>query len=124
LQSIPVYVHGTGEQSRDFTYVRNVVEANLLVMNSDLDNGSSKVFNVGTGNNISINELLKNINDLLKMKDSTIIHINERKNDRLHSKACVAGIKKELGYYPKWDLKNGLEETIEYFHSQLHTHSV
>jgi nucleoside-diphosphate-sugar epimerase len=42
----------------------------------------------------------------------------------LHSKACVAGIKKELGYYPKWDLKNGLEETIEYFHSQLHTHSV
>jgi UDP-glucose 4-epimerase len=105
-------VFGDGEQSRDFTYIDNVVEANLLALSRDHVRG--EVVNVACGKQISLNQLLRILKEIL---GSTIspLHQEPRKGDVRHSLADIRKGKEILNYVPKVDIEVGLRRTLEYF---------
>ena len=105
-------IFGDGEQTRDFTYVRNVVDANLRAMETKGVEGG--VFNIACGEKITINQL---VNELGMILDNHIkpLYFEARKGDIKDSLADVSKAKEVLGYDPKIRLKEGLESTIRYF---------
>jgi len=107
-QSITVY--GDGEQSRDFTYVDNVVDANLLA--SKVDDAPGKVFNIGCGKRISLNNLIQLIKRVLGV-ESTVIYAEAKSGDVRHSLADIALARRILGYNPKIMVEEGLRSTVE-----------
>ena len=102
-------IFGDGEQTRDFTFVRGAAEANILAAESD----ATGVFNIGTGRRVSINKLARLINRLIG-KDIEPIYQEPRPGDIRHSLADISKAK-QFGYNPKYNLEEGLRETIGSF---------
>ncbi len=105
-------IYGTGGQSRDFTFVDNVVDANLL--SADSGRGFGEVFNVGCGDQISLNQLLETLKTILKV-DIEADYKDARIGDVLHSRADISKIKEIFGYLPKIGIKEGLIKTIDWY---------
>jgi UDP-glucose 4-epimerase len=101
-------IFGDGEQTRDFTYFSDVVEANLLAAKSEI---TGKAINIGGGNRISVNELVKLIADLLK-KEAKLKHIDAQKGDVKHTWAHIERAEKELGWRPRINITDGLRRYI------------
>lgn len=108
-------IHGDGEQSRDFTYVKNVVEANLLACGDGLENLSGEVFNIAYGQRVTVNELVYKINDILG-KEIEPVYNKPRPGDVKHSLANVGKAQQFLGYRPTIDFDEGLRRTIASTH--------
>lgn len=104
----PPIIYGDGEQTRDFTFVKDVVNANILA----LERGEG-VFNIASGSRISINELADKI-IAMHGKSLKPIHESPRPGDVKHSLADISKAEKELRYKPEYVLEEGLRETIEY----------
>jgi len=106
-------INGDGLTSRDFTFVENVVQANIKALFCDNLN-KHEVFNVACGNQISLNEL---INYLQKISGKKIIpkYREERIGDVKHSKACINKIKSLLNYHPNFDFKEGIKITYNWY---------
>jgi UDP-glucose 4-epimerase len=102
-------IYGDGEQSRDFTFVKHVVEANILAAESD----ATGVFNIACGRRITINKLVDMINEILG-KDVKPVYAASRAGDVKHSLADISRAK-SFGYEPKSNFKDGLKETIRWF---------
>jgi UDP-glucose 4-epimerase len=102
-------VHGDGEQSRDFTYVANVVEANVLALESP--GLAGRVYNVACGERISLNHLLAEIGTLLGVA-ITPEYLEGRPGDVPHSQADIGAAERDLGYRPTVHLREGLRRTI------------
>lgn len=102
-------VFGDGEQSRDFTYVSNVVDANLLAV--DAPGVSGQAFNVAFGDRVSLNQLLDELRGLLEA-DVAAEYRPERAGDVRHSLADLSSARESLGYAPAVDLREGLRRTI------------
>ncbi len=102
-------IYGDGTQSRDFTYVSNIVEGNLLAATKDIDSGL--VMNCACHGQITLNELVKEINNLLD-KNIEPIYANKRPGDILHSFANIELIKAKLNYEPKISFNTGIELII------------
>lgn len=102
-------VFGDGKQSRDFTYVENVVSANLLAVKSKKAEG--EIINVACGKNFTLNELIDNINLILKTKIKPI-YTKPKSGDVRHSLASISKAKKLLGYKVVVPFKEGLEKYI------------
>jgi UDP-glucose 4-epimerase len=109
-------VYGDGEQSRDFTYVENVVEATLLACSAP--NVAGEVMNVACGERVSLNQLLPIINQLLGA-DVKAIYDQPRSGEVKHSLADIAKAEQLLGYRPMVRLEEGLRRTVEW----LRTHN-
>jgi len=109
LDNKPLVIYGDGEQTRDFTYVKDVVAANLLAAQES----TTGVFNIAGGKQITINELAERIISLTG-SSSDIVHEQVRKGDVLHSLADISKAEKELGWKPKYSLEAGLKEYIEW----------
>ena len=110
LATEPITVYGDGEQSRDFTYVDNVVEANLIAMR--VGDAPGKVFNIGCGERISLNTLI----DLLKRilgTEATVNLADPKSGDVRHSLADITLASRILGYRPKIMVEEGLRRTVE-----------
>ena len=105
-------IFGDGEQSRDFTFVRNVVEANLLAL--EAHNVSGEIINIACGDSITVNTLFKKIRDFHK-KDIDPVYDTPRPGDILHSFADITKANKLLGYETTVSFDAGLEETILWF---------
>ena len=103
-------VYGDGEQTRDFTFIDDVVHANVLAAESD----TTGVFNAAGGKRISINELANTVMALCN-KELEIVYEEIRPGDIKHSLSDISKAKEEFGYYPRFDIKNGLKETIQWF---------
>jgi nucleoside-diphosphate-sugar epimerase len=108
-------VFGDGEQSRDFTYIDNVVQANLLAMSVEHTHG--EVMNIACGERISLNQLLNILQDILGSNVSPVYQ-EPRKGDVRHSLADINKGKQFLHYTPKVEIENGLRKTVEYFQKQ------
>ncbi|QDT31886.1 SDR family oxidoreductase [Thalassoglobus polymorphus] len=105
-------IFGTGEQSRDFVYVGNVVHANLLAATTP--GVSGRVFNVASGASITVLDLLHAIcKGLDKPFDPDFQPV--RQGDVLHSWADISEIKKDLGYTTKFSFEEGLQETLKFY---------
>jgi nucleoside-diphosphate-sugar epimerase len=104
-------IYGDGEQSRDFTYIDNAIQANILAAESDV---TGEAFNVGTGGRVTVNELVETLNDLLETNINPV-HDDPRPGDVRHSHADIAKAEELLGYEPAVQFDEGLERTIEWF---------
>ncbi len=115
LAGKPYTVHGDGEQSRDFTYVENVVQINLAAAEATLD--GSPVINVACGNRTTLNQLIALLNELTQ-QNLPAQYGPERAGDVRHSHADVTLAKKFLGYAPTVDVREGLRRTLEWYRKQ------
>lgn len=109
-------VFGDGEQSRDFTYVDNVVDANVLAM--DAPEARGRVYNVACGERVTINELLAELRELLGSSVEAEYR-PQRPGEVRHSLADIAAARRDLGYEPAVALRDGLERTIEHLRSEI-----
>jgi UDP-glucose 4-epimerase len=114
LSGEDITVHGDGEQTRDFVYIDDVVQANLNAATTD---AVGEAYNVGTGESVTIRELAELIQDITDT-DSDIVHTDARTGDIEHSKADISKAKADLGYEPTVSLREGLEQTIEWYQKQ------
>jgi len=112
LHDRPPIIFGDGEQSRDFTFIENVVQANLLAMSAEHLHGEA--MNIACGKRISLNQLLKILKKILGLK-LTPIYQEPRKGDVRHSLADIRKSKKFINYMPKVGTEEGLNKTVEFF---------
>jgi UDP-N-acetylglucosamine/UDP-N-acetyl-alpha-D-glucosaminouronate 4-epimerase len=103
-------VYGDGEQSRDFTYVENVVEGNLLAM--EAQGAAGKVYNVSAGVRLSLNELLDRLRALTG-NDAEARYEDARPGEVRHSQADISRAGDELGYRPTVSVEEGLSRTVD-----------
>ena len=106
-------IYGDGEQSRDFTYIDNAVEANLLACTSD-QVGKGEVINVACGERYSLNELVTALNEIMGT-DINPVYTDPRPGDVKHSLADIARARELLGYEVKSGFKEGLKHTVKWF---------
>ena len=106
-------IFGDGEQSRDFTYIKHVVDANILACES----GRTGVFNIGCGRQITINQLVDMINEIIGV-DIKPIYSDTRPGDVKHSLSDISKAK-SFGYEPYSNFKEELKETIEWFKQKI-----
>lgn len=107
-------INGSGEYSRDFTYIDNVVLANIFALTTNNKDCFGEVFNIGTNNNVSILELVHKINKKLNKEIQPVFN-PERKGDVPHSHANINKAKNLLNYEPVVLFDSGLSKTIDYF---------
>jgi UDP-N-acetylglucosamine 4-epimerase len=117
-------VHGDGEQTRDFTYIDNVIQMNHLAATTTNPDALNQVYNVACGQRTSLNEVINGIQHALGKYDSTINNINvkhgpERAGDVRDSLADISKAKSLLGYEPTHTLKEGIAEAIEWYRNTL-----
>ena len=112
LQGRPPIIFGDGEQSRDFTYIENVVQANLLAMSAEHLHGEA--INIACGKRISLNQLLNVLKEILGSKLSPIYQ-EPRQGDVKHSLADIFKGKEILNYEPTVGIEIGLEKTVDFF---------
>jgi UDP-glucose 4-epimerase len=106
LRGETLSIFGDGEQTRDFIHVRDVVQANLLAAESE---GVSGAFNLGSGDRISINELVRRLEEAGQMK-ADVVHGAPRDGDVRHSLADIQAARDVLGFAPRVTLEEGLPE--------------
>jgi nucleoside-diphosphate-sugar epimerase len=106
-------IYGDGEQSRDFTYIANVVDANLKA--AETTKGIGTVINVANGERITLNELLKEVQELTGQTGVAVDYRAPRAGDVLHSLADITRARELLGFKPRVDLREGLRLTIDWW---------
>lgn len=117
-------INGDGQNSRDFTYVDNVVEANILAMCSSIEKNVKQVFNIAFGEKKTLNELFHLLKSYLSKYDKNIesvsaIYGEKRIGDIPHSLADINKARKKLNYNPEYSLAEGLKSTIDWYWSHL-----
>ncbi len=114
LKRTPVYINGDGNQTRDFTFVDNAVQANIRGMFAENPAAFNEVYNVAVGESCTVNDLFDFCQQTLK-SDWAAIHREPRAGDIRDSLADVSLANRLLGYVPVKDMRDGLLETIAYF---------
>ena len=114
LDGNEVVIFGDGTQTRDFTYVDDVIEANILAAKSDI---KGKVFNIGGGNRISVNDLVKLLGELLD-REVKVRYVEEQKGDVRHTWAQISQARAVLGWQPRVNIAEGLRKYVD---SVLHS---
>ena len=111
VAGVDITVFGDGEQTRDFIYVKDIVEANVFMAEHDF----TGVYNIAYGGSITINDLVARIVKVTNSR-SRIVHLDERPGDVKHSMAAVDRLR-STGFRPKHSFDAGMEETIRFFSS-------
>jgi UDP-glucose 4-epimerase len=109
-------IFGDGTQSRDFTYVENVVNANLLACTAPADEVAGRMFNIATGSRIDLNETFRVLKKLTGHSGEPK-YGPEREGDVKHSLADLSLARKHLGYQPAVDFEEGLRRTVDWYRS-------
>ena len=104
-----ITVYGDGEQTRDFTYVANVVEANLLATGAP--GAAGKVFNIACGDQVSLNQVIRHLAELVR-RESEVVYQPPRAGDVKHSRADIASASSILGYRVRLAFDEGLARTL------------
>jgi len=120
LEGEDVYINGDGETSRDFTYIDNVIQMNLLAGSTENPEAFGEAYNVAVGGRNTLNELYTLINKELKKHIDTFttkkaIYRDFRAGDIRHSNADISKAKTTVGYIPTHDIYQGMEEAIEWY---------
>ena len=122
IRGKPVYINGDGETSRDFCFIENVVQANLLAADAD-ENARGQVFNIAVGEKTTLNQLFEAIRDSLASfgvhYERRPVYRDFRPGDVRHSLASIEKATRELGYRPSHTLRQGLMETMAWYQKDL-----
>lgn len=106
------HIYGDGSQSRDFTFINDVVQANIAAASSSLARG--QIMNVACGNRISLLDLISNLESILKSKARPIFE-NARPGDVKHSQASIDKASRLIAFKPEFTLDQGLRQTVAWF---------
>lgn len=117
-------INGDGNYSRDFTYIDNVIQANLLSLVTTNEKAINTVYNVAYGDRNTINDLMRYLKEYLSEFDSKITHVKViygpiRPGDIPHSHASVEKAREKLNYNPQFNLKQGLKEALKWYWKNL-----
>jgi UDP-N-acetylglucosamine 4-epimerase len=117
-------INGDGNYSRDFTYIDNVIQANLLSLVTTKEKAINTVYNVAYGDRNTLNDLMKYLKEYLSEFDSKILNVEviygpTRPGDIPHSHASIAKAKDNLNYNPEFSLQQGLKEAVKWYWKNL-----
>jgi UDP-N-acetylglucosamine 4-epimerase len=113
-QNLPVTIYGDGENTRDFCYVKNVVQANILAATTENRQAVGKVYNIACGESVTLNELFETLkHKAAPAVQCSPVHEDFRKGDILHSAASIERARFLLGYTPFYSLEAGLAEMCD-----------
>jgi UDP-N-acetylglucosamine 4-epimerase len=120
IKGEPVYINGDGETSRDFCFVANAVQANLLAATTQKSDAKNQVYNVAVGDRTSLNTLYNLLKENLEnhypeVKTAQPVYRDFRDGDVRHSQADVGKAKELLGYVPYFDIRAGLGVAVRWF---------
>lgn len=120
----PLVINGDGSYSRDFTYIDNVVQMNLLALSTTNKEALNTVYNVAYGENTTLNQLVGYLKEYMieygsQINEIQVIHGPNRNGDIPHSLASVDKAKKLLGYNPQFSMKEGLKEAVDWYWNNL-----
>lgn len=120
----PITINGDGEFSRDYTYVDNVVQMNLLALETQNTEALNQIFNTACSEQTTLNQLVDYLKEFLSEYDSTIsnvdvIHGPNRLGDIPHSLASIEKANRLLDYQPIFSFKNGLKESVQWYWENL-----
>jgi UDP-N-acetylglucosamine 4-epimerase len=118
LKNEPFYINGDGRQTRDFTYVANAVQANILGMLTEDESNFGQVYNIAYGENYTLLDLVALLEKHIGIK-AQVIHREDRAGDIRDSLANIDKAKSRIGYQPSHSFEQGLIETIRYFKSEI-----
>jgi len=110
-------IFGDGEQTRDFTYVDNVVQANLAAAVATPENVSGECFNIGTGRRLSLNFIFQTLKEITGFKGS-VKYEPSRVGDVRHSQADISRARRLLHYSPAVSFEEGLRRTVEWYQAE------
>lgn len=110
-------IHGDGEQSRDFTYIENVIEANLKACLAG-EEAFGRAYNIAYGERFTVNQMLQAMCEQLGVEFNPE-YVNPRAGDIKHSLANIDATRELLGYNPSWSFEDGFKETIEWYKENL-----
>ncbi len=124
LKKEPVYINGDGETTRDFCYIENVVQANLLAAITTHPEAPGGVFNIALGERTSLNQLFQNLQNALRRQEpalpvQTPRYRDFRPGDVRHSVADISKAQRLLGYAPAWRIEQGLETAMEWYRKNV-----
>lgn len=113
-------INGDGEYSRDFTYIDNVIQMNMLAMTTTNPEAVNQVYNTAYGERTTLNQLVGYLKEYLsefdpKIANVEILHGPNRLGDIPHSLACIDKAKSMLGYNPKYNMRDGLKEAVKWY---------
>lgn len=118
-----VYINGDGETSRDFCYIDNTVQANILAATSNNTDAKDQVYNVAVGDRTTLNELFNSIKSALAENDVKYdkepVYRDFREGDVRHSQADVTKAKNLLGYNPQFDISQGIDKAMPWYVKSL-----
>ncbi|WP_455584547.1 SDR family oxidoreductase [Bacteroides sp.] len=117
-------INGDGEYSRDFTYIDNVIQMNTLAMVTENPDAVNQVYNTAYGERTTLNQLVMYLKEFLSEFDPEIanveiVHGANRLGDIPHSLACIDKAKTLLGYTPKYNMRDGLKEAVEWYWNNI-----
>lgn len=117
-------INGDGEYSRDFTYIDNVVQMNLLSISSENESALNQVYNVAYGERTTLNDLVRLLKRELtefdgKIKEVEVVYGPNRKGDVPHSLASIDKARTLLGYSPEFSMEKGLQEAVKWYYENL-----
>jgi UDP-N-acetylglucosamine 4-epimerase len=124
IHNEPVYINGDGETSRDFCYIDNVIQANLLAATSQHAEAANQVYNVAVGDRTTLNQLFEAIRALLApryphLADFKPVYRDFRAGDVRHSLADISKARTRLGYEPTHRIGEGLAEAMDWYVQDL-----
>lgn len=117
-------INGDGEYSRDFTYIDNVIQMNMLALETKNPESVNQIYNTAYGERTTLNQLITYLKEFLSeydpyIQDITPIYGPNRTGDIPHSLACVDKAKNLLGYHPEYSMRNGLKEAVKWYWNNL-----
>lgn len=117
-------INGDGEYSRDFTYIDNVIQMNMLAMTTTNPAAVNQIYNTAFGERTTLNQLVSHLREFLGDKDPAIkdiepTHGPNRAGDIPHSLACIDKAKTLMGYDPKFSMRDGLKVAVDWYWNNL-----
>jgi UDP-N-acetylglucosamine/UDP-N-acetylgalactosamine 4-epimerase len=120
IQNEPIYINGDGSTSRDFCYVANVVQANILAATTAKPEAVNTVYNISVGDETALNELFQMLRERLlsaypRLRELKPVHRPFQPGDVRHSRADIGKARRLLGYAPTHKINNGLDEALSWY---------
>lgn len=117
-------INGDGEYSRDFTYIDNVIQMNMLAMTATNTGAVNQIYNTAFGERTTLNQLVEYLREFLGEKDEVIksiepTHGPNRAGDIPHSLACIDKAKSLLNYNPRFSMRDGLKQAVDWYWENL-----
>jgi nucleoside-diphosphate-sugar epimerase len=122
LRNIEPLIYGDGEQTRDFVYVQDVVEANMLALNTK--NAAGEYFNIGSSSKTTVNQVAQTLKTLLNRKDIKNLYSEPRPGEVKHGYADISKARKLLDYNPRFSFEQGITDLVTWYTTQLDSNCI